>query len=294
MPLNPLLIANKKIVQDNYLDFNYLSRGLQHADGFFTSFSLKDFTIADYDKHKERIRESAEIAGFSSALNFDKLIQEMIESIIKTKFNTNSKTNTFWCKMLFWRQNGTAYQLQEWNDSPVQTLIMVKPDCDTEHSDPILLTSVKICRIPDKSMSCKVKWLNGANSIQAQIEAKRKYGNLALMPSVNGWISDAANSCVAWVYEGSVCTPSIVCDALVGTTIHSFYNFCELNSIPLKFVEQDIETINPKVEWFLFNARQGCFPIDCYQNQKITYSEFSTDLMNEFNQWRWNQAKKVY
>jgi len=294
MHLNPLLIANKKIIQDNYLDFNYLSRGLQHADGYFTSFRLKDFMIADYDNHKNRLKESAVVFGFSSCVDFDELIQVMIDSMQKNTFSEISKTTTFWCKLLFWRQNGTAYQLKEWNESPVQTLIIVKPDCDTESSDPILLTSVQICRIPDKSMSCNVKWLNGANSIQAQIEATQKGGNLALMPSVNGWISDTANSCVAWINEDAIHTPSHNCDALLGTTIRSFYDFCKSHSIPINFVEQHIDSINPKVEWLLFNARNGCFQIDCFQNQKITYSKFSTDLMNEFNQWRWSHAKKVY
>jgi len=293
MHLNPLLIANKKIVHENHLDFHYLSRGLQHADGYFTSFRLKDFKIADYEYHTERLKRSAEIAVFSSKINFDELIRIMIESIIKTKFGENSNSHTFWCKLLFWRQNGTAYQLKEWEESPVQSLIIVNPYSESSNSSPIQMTDVPICRIPDKSMSSSVKWLNGANSIQAQIEAKRKGANLALMPSINGWISDSANSCVAWINDGIISTPSPNCDALMGTTIRSFYEFCQSHSISVNFVEQHIDTINPKVEWLLFNARNGCFQIDCYKNQKISYSKFSVDLMNEFNQWRWNRAKKL-
>jgi hypothetical protein len=115
-----------------------------------------------------------------------------------------------------------------------------------------------------------------------------------LLPSIHGWISEAAHSCVAWIHDGQVYTPSSQCDALSGTTIQSFFDFCSIHSIPINFTEQPIRTINPQVEWLLFNARKGCFVVQDYNTFPIFYSSTTSLLIQKFNDWRLDHAKPFF
>ena len=104
------------------------------------------------------------------------------------------------------------------------------------------LTSIK--RISSAAMPPSVKaGANYLNSRYALLEAKSRGYEGALFSSNNNFISESTGSCIFFIKNHVVYTPSVECDILIGITRNRIINLCKENEIEIHEIAIPITSI---------------------------------------------------
>ncbi len=256
-----------------------LNRAFLHADGFFTTFLLENGKICAFQRHLQRLENSCAILK----LDYPDLLRQekLVEFLKRNMFHSSLRV-----RIMVWRKQGNAYQIQHKSEADVGILLQKHAD----DSSSIHLVSVSIPRIPNQVMPSSVKWLNGVNSILAQQEAYHKGGNLALQTNMQGNISETSYACLGWFIDNMFYYPDSNCDALLGTTLQDFCQFLEEGKMVVRPIAQPFKTLSKHAEIILFNASRGAFMPELFQAKAVTYSKKTVDLIQAFNRWRLEHA----
>lgn len=278
-----IILLNGELSEIQRFHYQEIKRALEHSDGYFTTFLIQQGQISGYEYHVNRISNSNRILNFKQESFFQNDLIQLMKFDQLGCIDLNS--SPIWrCKFLVWRKSGFAYTISDL-DTDSYRILICEPLQRNQQTE-IHLVSVEIKRVPNKCLSSEVKWINGSNSIGAQIEAKKKGGNLALISSVNETISCASHSNVMWFHNGQMFTPSDNCDALKGTTQKAFVDFCVEKGIPIHQTEMLNSTKNlNSLNWILLNAVRGAYTIHSYNGIRVHYSNEIKELVDEFNVW---------
>lgn len=179
----------------------------------------------DLNEHLDRLYSSADALDFKE-LPIDKLgLAKHIYDIINLE---NIKENIY-VRVTFFLGEDTS-----WSDElNVRVLVSIRSmNSELNNSKPLSVGISSFKRISDKSMPPYVKaGANYLNSRYALLEAKRKGYDGAIFMSDKECISESTGSCIFFIKDNTLYTPSVTCDILVGITRNRIIALCKNNGI---------------------------------------------------------------
>lgn len=173
----------------------------------------------DLDEHLERLYMSARFLSFNLPLNVESLKGELLSIFEKENVQEN-----VYIRITFFIGEETSWS----DENNIHYLISFRSmDSQLENSQSISLAFSTFRRISTSAMPPSVKaGANYLNSRYALIETQKKGFDGALFISNNNHISESTGSCVFFIKNNCVFTPSTDCDILVGITRNRIIDLC--------------------------------------------------------------------
>lgn len=181
-------------------------------------------TFLDLDQHLQRLYNSAHFLSFVIPLNIQNLKMELLNIFDKENINENS-----YVRITFFIGEETS-----WSDvNNIHYLISIRSiESQLNLCQTVSLAFSTFKRISSAAMPPSVKaGANYLNSRYALIETQRKGFDGALFISSNNYISESTGSCVFFIKNNCLFTPSTDCDILVGITRNRIIKLCSQNGI---------------------------------------------------------------
>lgn len=228
--LNGEKVINRNIISLYNPSFLY---GISVFEGIRAYWNDQDSKICffDLDEHLERLYMSANFLAFTIAVKIDELKKELVGVFEKENIKESA-----YIRITFFIGEETSWS----DENNIHYLISVRSmDSQLENSVATSLAFSTFRRISSTAMPASVKaGANYLNSRYALIETQRKGFEGAIFISEKGCISESTGSCIFFIKNGCVFTPSVDCDILVGITRNRIIELCNLNDIQV--VEEHI------------------------------------------------------
>jgi branched-chain amino acid aminotransferase len=190
----------------------------------------------DLDEHLNRLYESVSFIGFKFNISMEDLRREILSILEREKLNSN-----IYIRITLFLGDDTSWS----DENNIYRLISIrKLDSSLNNLEPISLSISSIKRISSAAMPPFVKaGANYLNSRYALLEAKSKGYDGALFSSDKNYISESTGSCIFFIKNNIVYTPSKECDILVGITRNRVIDLCKKNGIEVEEIVMPITSI---------------------------------------------------
>lgn len=242
--------------------------GISVFEGIRSYWNGRENNIFDLDLHLKRLYCSAEYISFKNLLPIEDLKQELL-----TIFETENIKSNVYIRITFFIGSETSWS----EENNIYRLISIRSiDSYLENMTSTSLLISSFNRISSRAMPPSVKaGANYLNSRYALIEARNKGYQGALFLSDKNFVAESTGSCVFFIKDGVVYTPSEDCDILVGITRNRIIQLSMANQIQVKETHITAPMIYSFDAAFLAGTMIEIKPIS-----KIELKEFNT-IQNE-------------
>lgn len=226
--MNIVYLRNKKVKPQNKISlFNpTFLYGINVFEGIRGYWSDRngELRIFDLDEHLERLYNSADIIGFKVPVSKHELETELLE-IVKTE---NVCENVY-IRITFFIDGDTNWS----EESLIERLISIRSmESNLGVSQPQSLAVSSYKRISYNSMPPFVKaGANYLNSRYALLNAKKRGFEGALFLSQDNSISESTGSCIFFIKNDVLFTPTIHSDILIGVTRNRIIDLARASGI---------------------------------------------------------------
>jgi branched-chain amino acid aminotransferase len=213
----------------------------------------------DLQEHLLRMYASARFLSFNIHISINELTQHLYDIIEKEQIKED-----IYVRVTFFIGEDTS-----WSDTNNINLLVSMRSLKSElgKSVPIVLSITSFARISSASMPPSVKaGANYLNSRYALLESIRKGYDGALFMSAQGYISESTGSCIFFIRNGIVYTPSEDCDILVGITRNRIIELCKKNNIEVQQLRMPGASIYTFESAFLAGTMIEIKPISRIEN----------------------------
>jgi branched-chain amino acid aminotransferase len=228
--MNIVYLRNKKVSpQDKISLFNptflYGINVFEGIRGYWSEIQKK-LKIFDLDEHLDRLYNSADIIGFNVPVNKNVLKSELLSIIEEENIREN-----IYIRITFFIDGDNNWAEQ----NSIERLISIRSmESSLGLAKPQSLIISSYRRISSNSVPPFVKaGANYLNSRYALIEAQSRGFEGALFLSQNDCISESTGSCIFFVKDGVLFTPSVESDILVGVTRNRIIKLALSLNIPV-------------------------------------------------------------
>ncbi len=232
----------------------------------------------DLNEHIDRLYQSAAAMNFEVSIKKQDLLDELL-NIIKVE---NIAENIY-IRVTFFIDGETSWSTK--ND--VSYLISMRSmDSQLKDAKPISLAISTFRRISSVSVPPSVKaGANYLNSRYALLEANQKGYDGALFLSHIGYISESTGSCIFFIKDGALYTPSIDCDILVGVTRNRLISIAREQNIVVHEAQLPASSIHMFDAAFLAGTMIEIKAIDkieskSYDTSNVTFEKLKSAFLN--------------
>jgi branched-chain amino acid aminotransferase len=245
--MNIVYLSNKKVEAEGKVSlFNpTFLYGINVFEGIRGYWSVKtgELRIFDLDDHLERLFNSANIIGFKAPVCKHELESELLE-IVQVE---NIRENVY-IRITFFINSDTNWA----EESLIERIISIRSmESNLGSSQPQSLAISSFKRIPSNSMPPFVKaGANYLNSRYGLLNAKKRGFEGALFLSQDNYISESTGSCIFFIKNYNLFTPSIQSDILIGVTRNRIIDLAKVSGI---------ETFQEKIAIEDISSFEGAF-----------------------------------
>lgn len=215
--------------------------GLLRGEGVFESFLVSNGTPpSNLSRHAERLRTSADLLHLSGEVpNLESAFAEIQPHVMEGD----------------WRVRFSLYRLDKENLLPVWTAGHAAPP--PQEVDLFLST---LCRDPMNPLA-QAKTISRAAEQWAARAAQERGAFDALLPSTNGELAECTSANLLFWDGSTLCTPSLDCGILGGTTRADLLERCLRVGIPYQEGHFPLDSLKKAEELFVTNAVIGVIPV---------------------------------
>jgi branched-chain amino acid aminotransferase len=267
--MNIVYLSNKKVSPGFKISlFNpTFLYGINVFEGIrgYWSEEIRELRIFDLDAHLERLYYSSDIIGFKAPLSKQDLKKELLEIVASESIREN-----VYIRITFFIDGDTNW-LEE---SLIDRLISIRSmESNLGISQPQNLAISSYKRISSNSMPPSVKaGANYLNSRYALLDAKKRGFEGALFLSQDNSISESTGSCIFFIKNDVLFTPSIHSDILIGVTRNRIIDLARSLGIEAFQVKIAIEDLSSFEGAFLVGTMIELKPIS--RIEEIVYDPF--------------------
>jgi len=229
--MNIVYLKNQKTLPNNKISlfnpsFLYGINVFEGIRGYWSEIQEK-LKIFDLDEHLDRLYNSADIIGFNVPVNKNVLKSELLSIIEEENIREN-----IYIRITFFIDGDKNWAEQ----NSIERLISIRSmESSLGLAKPQSLIISSYRRISSNSVPPFVKaGANYLNSRYALIEAQSRGFEGALFLSQNDCISESTGSCIFFVKDGVLFTPSVESDILVGVTRDRIIKLALSLNIPVR------------------------------------------------------------
>ncbi|MBS1739023.1 MAG: aminotransferase class IV [Bacteroidetes bacterium] len=205
--------------------------GINVFEGIRSYWTGEETRFFDIDEHLQRLFVSVEFIKFKVSISINDLKNELIQIFQKEKIAEDT-----YIRITFFINSESTWSEQS-NIGRLISIRSMKTNLGNATETNLLISSFN--RISSRSMPPSIKaGANYLNSRYALLEAKRKGFEGALFICERGLVSESTGSCIFFIKDECVYTPSENSDILVGITRNRIISLC--NDSRIKVYETDL------------------------------------------------------
>jgi branched-chain amino acid aminotransferase len=210
--------------------------GINVFEGIRSYWNGEENLIFDLDQHLKRLFISADFLGFNVKYSVNDIEDELNKVFESEKIKEN-----VYIRITFFIESETTWSEQN-NIAHLISIRSMQSFLGKNEATALAISS--FTRISSKSMPPSIKaGANYLNSRYALLEAKRKGYDGALFLSEKNIIAESTGSCIFFIREGKVYTPSENSDILVGVTRNRIIYLCRTMDIEVMETEISPATV---------------------------------------------------
>lgn len=223
---NGKVLGDRNIVSVYNGSFLYGVNCFEGMRGYWNK-SSKQMVLLDINQHIDRLYLSAVRMRFNFRVAKEEIILQIRQFIIKENIQEN-----IYLRITLFIDGETSWMEQE-NISYLISFRSMESRLDDEViSNKYSIKISNVIRNTEKGTSPSIKaGGNYLNSRYAKIEAIEQGYDDALMINHKGFISEATGSCIFFLKDGALFTPSLDCDILPSITRYRIISLCKKNRI---------------------------------------------------------------
>jgi len=234
--INGVKAQDKNIISLRNPSFLYGINCFEGIRGYYIK-ELNSINIVDFSEHIDRLIKSINMLEFSIAINKNELIEEIHKIIFDEEINENIylRLTYFLSGEVSWRQK----------EKISYTLNIRSIDSYLGNSWPISLGLSSYVRISRNSLPPFVKaGANYLNSRYALLDSEKRGFQGTLFLNDKGYVAESSGSCIFFIKNKTLYTPSEDCDILVGITRGTILEIAKKSKINIKEVKIKPENIS--------------------------------------------------
>lgn len=267
---NGKVLGDRNIVSVYNGSFLYGVNCFEGIRGYWNA-SSKQMLLLDLNQHIDRLYLSAERMRFNFRVAKEEIIVQIRQFIIKENIQEN-----IYLRITLFIDGETSWMEQENISYLISFRSMESNLVEETSSNKYSLKISSVMRNTEQGTSPSIKaGGNYLNSRYAKIEAKEHGFDDALMINHKGFISEATGSCIFFVKDGILRTPSLDCDILPSITRYRIISLCKKKGIEVIEGRYKIEDLIRSDAAFLCGSMIEIMPISNIDNTKFDTSNSS-------------------
>ena len=237
-----------------------LDRGFLYGDSIYEVFRTYRGVPLFWEEHWQRFENSARLIHLNLGDAREKLTEDIRATVAASGAPAVGKD--VYVRYVVTRGSGPIDLLPS-EDLAVRRVVIVKgvPQWNPAHySEGVRLAIVAIRRNAHESLDPNIKGGNYLNNVLGVIEADLLGADDCLMLNDAGLITEASNSNVFFVIDGTLVTPSQKAANLRGLTKAAIHSICRANGIPVEEAEITPADARRASECFMSSATREVMP----------------------------------
>ena len=267
---NGKVLGDRNIVSVYNGSFLYGVNCFEGMRGYW-NISSKRMLLLDLNQHIDRLYLSAERMRFNFRVAKEEIIVQIRQFIIKENIQEN-----IYLRITLFIDGETSWMEQENISYLISFRSMESNLVEEISSNKYSLKISNVIRNTEQGTSPSIKaGGNYLNSRYAKIEAKEHGFDDALMINHKGYISEATGSCIFFLKDGLLFTPSLDCDILPSITRYRIISLCKKKGIEVIEGRYKTEDLIRSDAAFLCGSMIEIMPISNIDNTKFDTSNSS-------------------
>lgn len=234
--INGVKTQDKNIISLKNPSFLYGVNCFEGIRGYYIK-ELNSINIVDFSEHIDRLIKSIKMLEFNIAINKNELIDEIHKIIFDEEINEN-----IYLRLTYFLDGEVSWRQKE---KISYTLNIRSIDSYLGNSSPISLGISSYLRISRNTLPPFVKaGANYLNSRYALLDSENRGFQGTLFLNDKGYVSESSGSCIFFIKNNTLYTPSEDCDILVGITRGRILEIARKSKINIKEVKIKSENIS--------------------------------------------------
>lgn len=276
--INGVQIQEKNIISLRNPSFLYGINCFEGIRGYYIK-ELDCINIVDFSEHIDRLINSLNLLEFNITLKKSKLIDEINNIILREDIKEN-----IYIRLTYFLDGEVSWRQKE---KISYTLNIRSIDSYLGNSWPISLGISSYIRISRNTLPPFVKaGANYLNSRYALLDSEKRGFQGTLFLNDKGYISESSGSCIFFIKNKTLYTPSKDCDILVGITRGRILEIAKKNNINFKEVKIKPENISSFDFAFLAGTMIEIKPVasveDYFFDKKSNIYDFIIDKYKKY------------
>ena len=237
-----------------------LDRGFLYGDSVYEVFRTYDGVPYLYKEHMDRLDNSARLAQMHLAQTREFLTREIERT---AKAGGAKKGDDVYVRLTITRGAGPI-DLNPNKSTQTSYVIVVKDVpawSELSYSEGTRLAIPTLKRNPTNALDPNIKGGNYLNNVLAVGEAVALGADDALMCNNEGLVTEASNSNILFVVDGTVITPDAASGNLNGTTKNVLARVCSNAGIPFEHRKIRLDDVREAAEAFIASATREVMPV---------------------------------
>lgn len=260
------VFLNDKFIPDSEAKISVFDQGFLYGDGIFESFRSFGKSLNQFNKHYERLLESAESLKYNI-----KYSQKDLENILHKLREKNSLENAYF-RLTISRGKGQI-GFERSIDSDLTVLIVAKEFTgfdEFHYENGIEIQVANTRRNAPEAINPKIKSISNLNSLLGKLEAKERGVKEVIMLNNKDHICEGSASNIFWTKDKWVFTPDTSTGLLEGVTRSTIIDVCE-NELNLRVItgEYKLQDIKFADEVFITSTSLEVMPVIKIDSFKI-------------------------
>jgi len=264
--------------------------GLLYGDGVFEGIRVYDGRVFMFDRHIERLYESAKGIDLQIPVGREKMKTLVLETLRK-----NNLRNAY-VRLVVTR--GVGNLGLDPRSCPMPTIIIITDELKPILGDkPANTITSSIRRNPTFCVNPMIKSLNYLNNVLARMEGNRAGVTEVIMLDVRGFVSEGSGDNIFIVKKGKLITPPPTASILVGITRNVVMELAEKEKIEVLERDITLHEIYTADEVFLTGTGAEVVPVAEVDGRKIRGGEpgpITLMLKTKFSELTNSEGTPVY
>ena len=238
-----------------------MDRGFLYGDSVYEVFRTYDGVPLFYEEHWERFENSAQLIHLDLGLTKDQMTDE-IRQTVQTS-NAGQRNRDVYVRYTVTRGEGPV-DLFPHPELATRYVIIVKElhDWNPEfYRTGVRLAIPDTRRNPTTALDPNIKGGNYLNNVLGVIEARSLGADDCVMLNDSGLITEASNSNVFFVFEGTLITPAETAGHLRGLTKAAVQQACAARDLETLSRDISVDDLAGTTECFVTSATREVMPV---------------------------------
>lgn len=222
------------------------NRGFLYGDGFFETIVLKDGNVFFLEAHLERALHAFQVLQLPTDTRWT---MDRLKAALHNVWKENGSPAATVFKWMVWRNSEGLYSPSQAGNS--HSLIELKPYRSAPAIKAQAYLAATVTNAP--SIYSSFKRLSALHYVMAGLEKNNRKADELILTDQYGQLSEATSSCLFWIHENTLYTPSLETGCVEGVVRKTIFKWAAASAVPIREIKAGVSVLTPQSTVFTGN-----------------------------------------